>query len=93
MVVKNPDSSPVLRITDPEQCQQNCFVKVSQVIQNCHGQRSLGGYSSKGLKESDMTEWVSMHTQGILMGDKVIGMLVAFKASDLEEKSVNGKKS
>ena len=34
-----------------------------------------------------------MHTQGILMGDKVIGMLVAFKASDLEEKSVNGKKS
>ena len=59
------------------------FVKISQVIQKSHGQRSLGGgYSSKSLKESDMSEWVSMHTQGILMGNKVIGMLIAIKASD-----------
>ena len=28
-----------------------------------HGQRSLAGYSPQGRKKSDMTEWLSMHTQ------------------------------
>ena len=31
-----------------------------------HGQRSLAGYSPWGRKESDMTEWPSLHTYSIL---------------------------
>ena len=36
-------------------------------LENPHGQRSLAGYSPWGLKESDMTEWVStaQHRFGI----------------------------
>ena len=29
-------------------------------LENCHGQRSLAGYSAWGNKESDTTEWLSL---------------------------------
>ena len=32
-------------------------------LENSHGQRSLVDYSSWGCRESDMTEWLSTHTQ------------------------------
>ena len=32
-------------------------------LENPHGQRSLVGYSPCGCKESDITEWLSIHTQ------------------------------
>ena len=32
-------------------------------LENPHGQRSLAGYSPRGLKEADMTEQLSTHTQ------------------------------
>ena len=32
-----------------------------------HGQRSLAGYSPWGCKESDMTEWLSTHTEMYLL--------------------------
>ena len=32
-------------------------------LENPHGQRSLVGYSPCGCKESDITEWLSTHTQ------------------------------
>ena len=35
-----------------------------------HGQRSLAGYSSWGLKESDMTQQLSTHTAHILNTDR-----------------------
>jgi len=36
-------------------------------LENPHGQRRLEGYSPWGLKESDTTEQVSMHSYVILM--------------------------
>ena len=32
-------------------------------LENPHGQRSLAGYSSRGHKESDMTEQLSAHKE------------------------------
>ena len=34
-----------------------------------HGQRSLAGYSPWGHKDSDATEWLSMHTRQVLEGE------------------------
>ena len=36
-------------------------------LENPHGQRSLAGYSPWGCKESDMTERLSTHTNGIIV--------------------------
>jgi len=33
------------------------------LLEKSHGKRMLASYSSQGRKESDVTEWLSMHTQ------------------------------
>ena len=41
-----------------------------------HGQRSLAGYSPRGHKGSDMTEWLNMNTHCILEGNWASDLLI-----------------
>ena len=56
--IKNP---PVKQETGDAGSIRECQPTPVFLLEKSHGQRSLAGYSTKGCKESDMTEHACMH--------------------------------
>ena len=53
-------------------------------LESSHGQRSLVGYSPRGRKESDMTEWLSTHTKSnftLVFKNNMTGMILVLENS------------